>query len=169
MLKSYAGIGSRNAPTLIQLQMMYIGKVAGRSNVTLQSGGANGADLAFERGCDSAKGPKNIYLPWKGFNGNPSSKFSVSEEALVMAARLHPNWKACSRGAKLLMARNCYQILTESLSDPVDFVVCYTSDGRDKGGTGQAMRLASLFDVPIHNLYYKDAYLNVLRILQRSI
>jgi len=32
---------------------------------TLRSGGANGADTAFEEGCCR----KELYLPWPGFNG----------------------------------------------------------------------------------------------------
>jgi len=34
----------------------------------LRSGGAKGADEAFENGA----GEKEIYLPWRGFRDNPS-------------------------------------------------------------------------------------------------
>lgn len=54
----------------------------------------------------------------------------------------------------------CYQILGRDLSDPVDFVVCWTPDGcesekersRASGGTGQAIALASRLGIPVFNL-----------------
>lgn len=48
----------------------------------------------------------------------------------------------------------------QSISDPVDFVVCWTPDGcesekersRASGGTGQAIALASRLGIPVFNL-----------------
>lgn len=167
-MKYYAGIGSRNTPTAIQMEMMFLGRMAAKKGLILRSGGANGADLAFERGCDSAKGIKQIYLPFKGFNESDSPYYKVCEEAMCMAEALHPNWRACGRVAKLLMARNCYQILDRSLDSPVDFVVCYTSDGTFKGGTGQALRLAKEQGIKIYNLYFRSDYVDVLQTIRRD-
>ncbi len=56
------------------------------------------------------------------------------------------------------MARNCYQVLGEDLSTPVDFVVCWTPDGaesetsRKTGGTGQAIRIAADLGIRVYNL-----------------
>ena len=139
---------------------------------TLRSGGAPGADSAFEHGALSNVGASvEIYLPWRGFNGNPSPLYGVTPEALELAEEIYgPRWKYISHGAKALMARNCYQVLGKDLNTPSDFVVCYTSDGcktsakrsAKTGGTGQAIDLANRWDIPIYNLYHK-ADINAFR------
>jgi hypothetical protein len=50
------------------------------------------------------------------------------------------------------MARNAYQVLSTTLEDPVDFVICWTKGGKLVGGTAQAMKIAMDFGVPIYNL-----------------
>lgn len=150
----YAGIGSRETPAPVLQQMENIGhKLALRDHV-LRSGGAGGADSAFERGAHSANvaGTCEIYLPWKGFNNHHSPLHIVSNEALEMAGNLHPAWERCSQGARKLHARNCYQILGQGLNEPVSFVVCWTVGGRRGGGTGQALRLAEQREIKIYDL-----------------
>lgn len=111
----------------------------------LRSGAAEGADAAFERGAGDLK---EIWLPWPRFNNHPS-KLLPSPAAFEMAARFHPAWHMCSRGARALHARNCHQILGADLQTPVEFVVCWTKDGKPSGGTGQALRIAIHHNIPI--------------------
>jgi hypothetical protein len=111
----------------------------------LRSGGAKGADLAFEAGHDSAvldgaTGTKEIF---KAADATP--------EALELAAEYHPAWERCSPYARKLHARNGFIVLGERLNDPVDFVVCYTEGGKLKGGTAQALRIAGDNGIPILN------------------
>lgn len=135
-------------------------------HVTLRSGGAPGADTAFETGVAKAKGYMDIYLPWKGFNKNASPLYGVCAAALEMASRVHPAWNALvkdgsypSAGQKL-HARNCYQVLGKDLNRPSLFVVCWTPDGaetsasrqRTTGGTGTAIALGDRNGVPVFNL-----------------
>ena len=120
----YAGVGSRATPEPV-LDLMR--RCATRLEVlgyTLRSGGANGADTAFEEGCCR----KELYLPWPGFNGRQSEFQTVCNKALALAASLHPRWERLSSPARRLMARNCYQILGTDLASPVDFVLCWTPD-----------------------------------------
>lgn len=119
----------------------------------LRSGGADGADSAFEKGCDLANGQKEIYLPWKNFNNNLSPLFKITNEAKELAATIHPAWDNLSWGAKKLHARNCYQILGFQLNQPVDFVVCYTDESLPYGGTKTALALARRYNRPIYNLH----------------
>ncbi|UBU63565.1 DUF4326 domain-containing protein [Acidithiobacillus ferrooxidans] len=155
----YAGIGSRSTPAPV-LQM--IRKVAHRLSelgYTLLSGGADGADTAFEEGCFGAK---EIYLPWPGFRGlqGPHCITLPSGEARRVAEVLHPAWRRLDEPAQALMARNSHQVLGADLRSPVDFVVCWTPDGceteaarsRATGGTGQAIALADRWNVPVVNL-----------------
>lgn len=148
----YAGIGSRETPKAILDVMVLLGTELARMGWVLRSGGASGADRAFEIGADRLSGAKEIYLPWKGFNGNPSPLFSPSAEAFDMAAKFHPNWPACSAAAMSFHARNCHQVLGLGLNQPVDMVLCYTKGGRMQGGTGQALRLANALNIRIFDL-----------------
>lgn len=164
MAKFYAGIGSRETPSEILELMTKAARALSADGWILRSGHAGGADLAFEEGSDPNL--KEIYIPWRGFNGSSSGLYQISPEALEMAATFHPAWNRCSQGAQKLHARNCAQILGDNLHTPVDFVVCWTKDGRASGGTGQAMRLAQHHKIRIFNLYYQAVRDEVLAFCQ---
>lgn len=147
----YAGIGSRQTPPEILTLFTHIAGYLCDKGYILRSGGASGADSAFEVGIsDPLK--KEIYLPWKGFNGNKSVFYNVSREALQLAERYHPGWSYVSSGGRLLHGRNVYQVLGRDLNTPSSFVVCWTKDGKASGGTGQAIRIALANSIPIFNL-----------------
>lgn len=155
----YAGIGSRKTPLHIQYLMTIF---AMTFNGILRSGGADGADLAFEIGALE----KEIYLPSRNFNNNDSelavTEFMNFKEIEEVAIAIHPCWSACKPFAKLLHTRNVCQVLGKDLDTPCDIVVCWTPDGannrssvvgRETGGTGTAISLAEKFDIPVFNLY----------------
>lgn len=154
-MKYYTGIGSRETPSDISGFMTDIAKFLCEIGYILRSGGASGADSFFEAGVsDSNK--KEIYLPWKDFNGNKSTRYRVTDEALKFAADYHPAWNKLSYGARKLMGRNCYQVLGLSLVVPSEFLLCWTKEGKETGGTAQAMRIAKNSDIPIFNLFFEE-------------
>ena len=108
----------------------------------LRSGGAKGPDLAFERGAGSKK---------KIFYAN-----DATPESLMLAEKYHPNWPACSEYARKLHARNGLILLGKDLDSPVEFVICWTKDGKASGGTGQGLRLATAYEIPVFNLFIKE-------------
>lgn len=166
----YTMIGSRETPQHI-LDVMI--KVA--SKLTLQgwvcrSGGASGADTCAELGVSLGaplSGRMEIYLPWEGFNGRSAnnrgyidvSKMSSRFDAAKIAESIHPNWGACSRGAKGLHTRNIYQILGKDLQTPSEFVIFYAipvgNNGQVKGGTNTAVQLGINNGCRVSNLYDK--------------
>lgn len=153
-MASYAGIGSRKTPEEILKIFEYLGGYFAARGVLLRSGAAAGADSAFERGCDRLRGPKEIYLPWKSFNGNDSDlilKNPIPEDVEKLSIHYHTNWYALKPAAKKLIARDAYQILGMDLNSPVNFVICYTAGGRVDGGTGQAIRIAMDHNIPVVN------------------
>lgn len=157
----YAGIGSRQTPTMMLTAMQCIGYDLAKSNWLLRSGHAEGADEAFELGCIMGQGKKEIFVPWVGFNKAPGghSDYMVPEftpELHDFTASFHPNWNACSQAAKLLHMRNACQILGQKGTEPVDLVICWTKNGTGQGGTGQALRIARHFDIPIFDLGSPD-------------
>jgi hypothetical protein len=156
MLTYYAGIGSRETPDKVLRLMERIGHRGAERGYVLRSGGASGADQAFEFGCVAGNGPKEIYMPWRGFSRrNPQGDdyhYGASIIAYEMAARFHPNWAACTDGARTLHARNCHQVLGMDLNTPCTRIICWTPNGARGGGTGQALRIAQHYDIEIHDL-----------------
>lgn len=164
--KFYAGIGSRDTPEDILKLMREIARKLYKKGYILRSGGALGADTAFAMGAAEASmgnpaAPYRIYLPSSAFGDlehNPSRGFYDSRtaatwsEALELVDKYHPAPDKLSDFARRLMARNAYQILSTTLNNPVDFVVCWTKHGRLVGGTAQAIKIAREYDIPIYNL-----------------
>ena len=161
----YCGIGARKTPGNILHAMVQVGKYMYDTGHTLRSGGAQGADRAFEIGADrqfglhtnEARGEyvpdlKEIYLPVQGFNGSSSPFFTVSQEAMDVAALFHPAWDRLSPFSKKLMGRNTYQMLGANLKTKTDLVFCWTPKGEMVGGTGQALRMAAYYGIPVFNL-----------------
>ncbi len=123
--------------------------LAGRGYV-LRSGGANGADLAFESGAGDAT---EIFVPWPHFNGCAHGILPPDPAAaMALAAAHHPGWRRCSPAARAIHARNVCIVLGGDLATPSDFVICWTPDGRASGGTGQAVRVARAHGIPVYFL-----------------
>lgn len=113
-----------------------------------------------------------VYLPGKFFNGRKSSDLGMvdasllpmAEKAIELAREVHPA-EDVTKPPKLppyvlrLHARNGHQALGDNLSMPVRSILCYTPDGAKgatitskTGGTGQALRLANKYSIPVINL-----------------
>jgi len=147
----YTGVGSRDAPQDVLILMELIAQRLSKEGYTLRSGGAIGADKAFERGAEL----KEIYY-----------KHHSTEASEAIAARYHPNWAACGPFARSLHGRNSFQVLGPVLNDPSDFLVCWTPDGclhhhgrkRSTGGTGTAISIASMYHTKVYNLRTQDHF-----------
>lgn len=174
-IKTFCGIGSRETPDIILLQMIAISGICHSKGYHLNSGGADGADTAFEDGMLHLNGGCNIFLPWPNFNGHKGEKYTRPKpEAYPIAATLHPAWEFMKPPVKALLARNIHQVLGWSLDDPVDFVVCYTKDGAETaaeysvrtGGTGIAIQLADKLGIPVFNLCNEGRFEDLINFLE---
>lgn len=169
-MQYYTGVGSRETPEDILVLMEWVAQKLYAAGYTLRSGGADGADLAFERGLSEADSDRDkiqahaeIYLPWKGFNAEnrtwikPKREFP-EERAFELGKKYHPGWKFLTYGAMKLHARNIHQLLGNDLTNPElsEFVVCWTAGGKGKGGTGQAIRVAADLIVPVFDLAIEE-------------
>lgn len=156
----FTGVGSRETPPIAMELLTAYARICAKAGMTGRSGAAAGADTAIETGIDLARGKKEIYLPWRGFNSSTSSFFGVTDQALAMAAKVHPAWDRLSDAAKKLHGRNVYQVLGANLSAPSNFLICWTADGieteaertRKSGGTATAIVLACRHGVPVFNI-----------------
>lgn len=161
----YAGLGSRSTPAPVFQAMRDLARVLAGRGFTLRSGGADGADIAFELGATEAFGEMEIYLPWNGFNKRAYPAVPLSKGSFELAQTVHPDWFALSHAAQKLHARNMYQVLGASLREPVDFVICWTEDGcnsentrkQSTGDTASVIVLADRRGIPVYNLANPDA------------
>lgn len=146
----YAGIGSRETPPSVLAEMTNIATSLEVQGFILRSGAAPGADEAFEVG---ALDKKRIYLPWKGFNESDGIVCGRHIKLRTIAAKFHPYWNYLTEPAKMLMTRNTAQVLgLEPEWKPSLFVVCWTPEGKGGGGTGQAIRIARDYKIPVYDL-----------------
>lgn len=148
---TYAGIGSRQTPEDICEIMTRFARAAAIDGAVLRTGGALGADSAFMDGC-SLPTEMELFLPWQGYNGHRGMLFD--EAALAKAEEVcgSSHWSRCSQGVRKMHARNMQIILGKDLNDPVAFVLCWTPDGRELGGTGVAIRCAKQHGIEVYNL-----------------
>lgn len=163
----YTGIGSRETPRDMLDLMTQIARRLAADGWGLRSGGAPGADDAFERG--AGQGRREIWLPWDGFNSRKvdgrsyrlTSRLPMAQRAEQLAEAHHPAWPRLSQAARRLMTRNATQVLGEDLATPSRFVICWAPSPRIdeqgrvvdvKGGTGLAVRLAATHGVPVFHL-----------------
>jgi hypothetical protein len=167
----FTGIGSRETPGEIQLLMTDLGYALSKKKYILRSGGAPGADTAFEYGTldalhETGVDRREIYMPWKGFNrGEKRDESSdvvpsgdLLDLAMTLASSIHPAWDKCSPAARTLHSRNVFQIWGRDLETPSEFVILWaTPVGKRavKGGTNMAYQIALAADIPIYNLYYE--------------
>lgn len=175
--KLYAGIGSRETPDYILDSMRKLAFILAKRGFILRSGGAPGADTAFEEGCKAGKGKAEIWLPWKNFNNRTDNRFLPTEKHYEVASKLHPIWKYLKRGPQALHSRNVGQILGMDINTPVGFVLCYTSDGvtnheqvtEKTGGTGMAIKIASLNKIPVINMFHSDYLIKLKNVITNNM
>lgn len=133
----YAGIGSRESPDNILDVMTQVAQALATLGYTLRSGGAEGADTAFEDGA----GPKEIFRPKH-----------ATAEAIELASQFHPAWHNCSDYVRKLHGRNAQIILGRDLATPVEFAILWTSNEK-VGGTSLGIRIANHNNIPVKNLF----------------
>jgi hypothetical protein len=149
-MKFYTGVGSRKTPPEILKLISSVATKLADLGYTLRSGGASGADSAFEFGA-----VKNVNI----FYASDSTT-----EAQTIAAKFHPAWDRCSEFARKLHGRNAFQVLGRDLKTPSSFLICWTPDGCTDhksrsirtGGTGTAISIASHHKIPVFNLARED-------------
>ena len=175
-MKIYTGVGARSTPPEMLDIIRNVASVLGKQGWVLRSGGADGADSAFEAGCDSVQGSKKIYIPWDGFNGRYQDGQSIltldqgdRSGAMELVKGVHPAFNRLSRGALALHSRNTYQVLGLYLDSPSQFLLCYAPTDRDgvpTGGTRTAWVVARMFDIPCFNLSNEQDYERITKFIK---
>lgn len=163
MSKIYTGIGSRDITDEEHNIITQIAWHFAKAGWTLRSGGAGGADTAFEKGCAGNQGKAEIFIPWKGFGTkieNVNSKRYIPNEDKFQAAKEYllvdiiPWFEKMSQGAQKLHGRNFYQLygVDNTASDLMVYCADDDKNGTPKGGSRTAVLLARKAGVPTYNI-----------------
>lgn len=155
---AYAGIGSRYITKEEEQLILNISSLLSKKFV-VYSGNAEGSDISFQKGSNNNC---VVFLPWKTFNRskynleNVLDYFIVNDaESIDSVKKYHPRYEMLNNSATSLMARNYRQIMGHGEYPVVKFVLCCADPLRDrtvKGGTGQAVRIANDYNIPVINL-----------------
>jgi hypothetical protein len=177
----YAGIGSRTTPPAVLALIESTAAKLAHVGWVLRTGLSPGADQAFHRGARAGGGEIELYLPWPGFEAQARGERAgervrehsrPSPAAFELAARFYRpfdgrEWTQLSADAQALLARHAHQVLGAGLDRPAACVVCFTPDGGLDGedpraeGTGQALRIAQRYGVPVLSLARPEHELRV--------
>lgn len=152
VVEFYAGIGSRQTPVDVIKWMTRIATYLSDRGYILRSGNAVGADTAFQRGAKS----KEVYLPWRGYNGGSEDHVQVSRDIVAKAIKevieLHPAGRGLTTSALSLHSRNLNIMLGAELDKPSKFVLYWNPVYKKTGGTYMATVFAMRNGIPIYNL-----------------
>jgi hypothetical protein len=148
----YSGIGSRKTPSPILATMIRIAEELSNLGWILRTGGAQGADSAFEAGAQKNRIERFVT------RALTEELTDAEEEAYRIASTHHPAWNQMHSIDRRIHLRNVFQVLGRDLNSPSSFVLCWTPDGsvgettKTTGGTGMAIRIAFARSIPIYNL-----------------
>jgi len=166
----YTGIGSRKTPNDIMDIMSSVASYLESVGMKLRSGGADGADTAFERGVSDSS-MMEIYLPWPGFNGRTGDGYvtSYADCHMDMARASHPGWGYLGRGPRALHTRNVAQVIGSNCDTPSQFVICWTPDGAIRGGSATAIKIAYARSIPVYNIFHERPRSAVLDMIATGV
>lgn len=171
---TFAGVGSRSTPQDVLHLMSNVARILTNRGALLRTGGSHGADDAFLKGVSDLTRAE-LYIPWSSFNGHyphktltpfprvyvpPVNDLDVDQ---VMDAT-HTWWRQQGAAALGLLRRNVYIITGPhgpNRGIDVDFVLCWTENGRIRGGTGHTIRVATHLGIPVYNLGHKSTLAEV--------
>lgn len=178
-MKMYTTVGSRNTPGPIQWLMARIARHLNQQGHGIRSGGARGADTAFQIGSMSSGTPnRRIYLPNPSFtvsgNGSRIPLDADPQHVVLPPENLHEAIRILQRHrlgrsriphtanpetllsqdpVTALFARNVAQVLGGNLDNPSAGLIGYMPlPPAAPGGTKIAFDLAQARGVPTFNL-----------------
>ena len=140
----------------------------------VRTGAATGCDQTW---AEHMRGPQvSLYLPWPTYEkewwqgSGYRIQYRPTKEAEKITARYYPRpWKEVKPGVRLLHARNVHIILGPKCDKPADLVLCYTVDGGVSGGTGQGIRIAEGFGIPVLNVHWPQHQVLLQELLDGSL
>lgn len=163
---TFAGIGTREATAEEQNLLSDAALMLCRTHGGwCYSGNAPGSDIACMVGAGRWT---TAWLPWDRFNyGDYHAEKECGDVVIAgdgpngrkIASETHPAWGRLRDSVRRLIVRDVYQVIGDKTHPKVSFVLCCaTPKGPDdvQGGTGQAVRVANRFNIPVVNVRRRD-------------
>lgn len=151
----YTGIGSRKTPKEIQTQIEKIAQNLAKRKLILRSGGAIGADMAFEKGARKEKDISPVIYRPETFDSS-SENYQICKEELISILDSKLRFASLQPFTKRLFLRNINQVLGLPGEPKSKFLICWTPhenyDQIDCGGSRIAIRIAKKYQIPVWNL-----------------
>jgi hypothetical protein len=153
----YTGVCDSRAGSRVCVLLEHLGAALGELKFVLRSGGASQGEQALEKGAMRVLGPREVYLPWAGYNRHASPLHRIPDDAFRLCADVEPHWQYLGRGRRKLMARACMELFGKNLARPALFVVCWTPFGSGDGDCSTALLLSRARGIPILDLGMYDS------------
>lgn len=165
----FTGVGHRKGvPDDIRKKAEMLTTWLCQRHVRLRTGDADGMDRIFREA--APKDMCDFFAPLGRFNPHrdaiiigPSELYNCPyREAVDITANTHPTFHYLGDFERELHIRNVFEVLGPNLDHPADFLICWTKDGAETkttrltGGTGQAIRIANKYGIPVFNLQRPD-------------
>lgn len=165
----FTGVGHRKGvPNRIRDKATMLTKWLCDRNVRLRTGDADGMDRIFREAAPIDM--VEFFAPLGRYNPHPNATIiapnNMAEcpyrKAVSITEFVHPAFHYLGDFERELHIRNVFELLGPNLDRPSDFMVCWTEDGavdrttRKTGGTGQAIRIANKYGIPVFNLQRSD-------------
>jgi hypothetical protein len=157
---AYAGLGNQDAPEEVLKQIERLAKHLESLGYTVRTSGGQGPEEYFER-----VEAKEVFIPWKNFNGRQSKLSRNANEALDVVKRLSPSFDTLKPAVQAIIAVKAHVILGKDLKSPIKFLVVWSQDGAETakectaktGFVSTAIKLADGLKIPVFNLKRPDA------------
>lgn len=155
-----AAAGARDAPDAVLRNIMLLGShIAKTTDYVCRTGGARGCDQAWAVGFGSRT---EIMTPsWDRITpmlAGPDGASLAAATLLALSAKQRQDYLYDEAKRDQVMPyflRNTQIVAGPSprhVEERARFLLCWTANGKDSGGTGHTMRVAANMDVPILNL-----------------
>lgn len=167
----YTGVGAEETPPDIQEIMRKMALFLRKKGFIMRSGHCIGADWAFEKPLlsyiEKKKPVTEIYLAWNNFGRGEVPKVwhdginyftfinfdkKIQEKATKLAASVNEHWDKCTEWARLLLSRDVCQVMGQDLKTPSKFVLVWTPEAAEVGGSRIAIRIAKKNKIPVYNI-----------------
>lgn len=167
LYKPYAVFSNDQLPEHVQRQIQFAVEKLNAKGFTARTNCSKGAGQAIEQ----IANPKELILPWSGFENKETKMGWTTGSALATTARFHNAWDGLSDAVKKIVASGVRLVAGDKMNSPALFLICWSQDGAEhisqkSQGTGNLavpLGVASELLIPVFNLGKEGAYERLMR------
>lgn len=156
----YAAVGPRQISENVASLCYSMGMAMGQDGWHLRSSHSAGCCVSFEMGAEEARAPITLYLPWKSYGENVTTRPDL--QRIVVSSKVPeidsickhcaPKWNEQPGGVRKLMRRHVACLLGLQLDNPVKCLMCWMPKTESPTGASFVVAVAQLNNIPLINL-----------------